>query len=208
MTTPSVGPDLPFAATPSASVAGANSPILSTNGAKTPSALLPTPRNVVIFMTDDAGFSAPECFGGPVHMPTMKRLVDRGVTFNRFHTTAICSPTRAALLTGRNHDAVGIGQISELASDSDGYIGEVPRSEATIAQVLSSHGDDTAAFGWRHNTPTTHITRTGPFDLWPRRLGFRYFYGFMAGETPSTNRACSRTRIRSSRRPPRPRGTT
>jgi arylsulfatase A-like enzyme len=139
--------------------------------------------NIVIFMTDDAGFSNAECFGGPVHMPTLARLAGDGVAYNRFHTTAICSPTRASLLTGRNHHAVGFGQITEFASDFDGYVGEIPRSAATIARVLSDHGYTTGAFGKWHNTPTTHITKTGPFHLWPTGVGFDYFYGFLAGET-------------------------
>ncbi|MEX1288255.1 MAG: sulfatase-like hydrolase/transferase, partial [Acidimicrobiia bacterium] len=138
--------------------------------------------NIVIFMTDDAGFSNAECFGGPVHMPTLARLAGDGVAYNRFHTTAICSPTRASLLTGRNHHAVGFGQITEFATDFDGYVGEIPRSAATIARVLSDHGYTTGAFGKWHNTPTTHITKTGPFHLWPTGVGFDYFYGFLAGE--------------------------
>jgi arylsulfatase len=183
MSTPSSGPDLPFPHTPSASVAGRTLADSHHQWREDPERLPSDPPNIVIFMSDDAGFSAPECFGGPIHMPTMERLANRGLRFNRFHTTAICSPTRAALLTGRNHHAVGFGQISELASDFDGYVGEIPQSASTIAQVLSSHGYDTGAFGKWHNTPITHITPTGPFDLWPTGLGFRYFYGFLAGET-------------------------
>jgi len=182
VTTRSIGPDLPFPQTPSASVAGLTLDDSIHQWRQDPKHLAGDAPNIVVFMTDDAGFSAPECFGGPVHMPTMARLADRGIRYNRFHTTAICSPTRAALLTGRNHHAVGFGQISEFASDFDGYIGEIPRSAATIAQVLSGYGYDTAAFGKWHNTPTTHISPTGPFDLWPTGMGFRYFYGFMAGE--------------------------
>ena len=177
------GPSLPFPQTPSASVAGRTLADSVHTWRQDPERLPENSPNIVIFMSDDAGFSAPECFGGPVHMPTMERLANTGVKYNRFHTTAICSPSRAALLTGRNHHAVGFGQIAEFASDFDGYIGEIPRSAATMAQVLSSYGYDTGAFGKWHNTPTTHITPTGPFDLWPTSLGFRYFYGFMAGET-------------------------
>ena len=183
MSTPSSGPSLPFPQTPSASNAGRTLADSQHQWRRDPDRLGEDPPNVVIFMSDDSGFSTPECFGGPVHMPTMERLANSGIKYNRFHTTAMCSPTRAALLTGRNHHAVGFGQISEFASDFDGYVGEIPRSAATIAQVLSSYGYDTGAFGKWHNTPTTHVTPTGPFDLWPTSLGFRYFYGFMAGET-------------------------
>ena len=139
--------------------------------------------NIVIFMTDDAGFSHPSTFGGPVHTPTLDRLAATGISYNAFHTTAMCSPTRAALLTGRNHHRVGAGQIAELASDWDGYVGKIPKSTATFAQVLSYYGYNTAAFGKWHNTPVTDITRLGPFDRYPTGLGFDYFYGFLAGET-------------------------
>jgi arylsulfatase len=139
--------------------------------------------NIVIFMTDDAGFSNPSTFGGPIHTPTLDRLAASGISYNAFHTTAMCSPTRASLLTGRNHHRVGAGQIAELASDWDGYVGKIPKSTATFAQVLSYYGYNTAAFGKWHNTPVTDITRLGPFDRYPTGLGFDYFYGFLAGET-------------------------
>ncbi|MCU4175328.1 sulfatase-like hydrolase/transferase [Carboxylicivirga sp. N1Y90] len=139
--------------------------------------------NIVIFMTDDAGFSNPEVFGGPVHMPTMERLAKSGISYNAFHTTAMCSPTRASLLTGRNHHRVGAGQIAELASDWDGYVGKIPKSTATFATVLNDYGYNSAAFGKWHNTPATDITKLGPFDRYPTGLGFDHFYGFLAGET-------------------------
>jgi arylsulfatase len=116
-------------------------------------------------------------------MPTLARLADNGIGFNRFHTTAMCSPTRAALLTERNHHHVGAGQIAEFANDFDGYIGEIPKETATVAQVLGDYGYNTAAFGKWHNTPPTHLTPSGPFDQYPTGLGFRHFYGFIAGET-------------------------
>jgi arylsulfatase len=150
---------------------------------KTPDRLPADAPNIVIFMTDDAGFSNPETFGGPIHMPTLDRLAKSGISYNAFHTTAMCSPTRAALLTGRNHHRVGAGQIAEMASDWDGYVGKIPKSTATFAQVLSYYGYNTAAFGKWHNTPITDITRLGPFDRYPTGLGFDYFYGFLAGET-------------------------
>ncbi len=116
-------------------------------------------------------------------MPTMARLAESGISYNAFHTTAMCSPTRASLLTGRNHHRVGAGQIAEFASDWDGYVGKIPKSTATVAQVLSYYGYNTAAFGKWHNTPVTDITKLGPFDRYPTGLGFDYFYGFIAGET-------------------------
>ena len=139
--------------------------------------------NIVIFMADDAGFSNPSTFGGPVHTPTLDRLAASGISYNAFHTTAMCSPTRAALLTGRNHHRVGAGQIAEFASDWDGYVGSIPKSTATFPQVLSYYGYNTAAFGKWHNTPVTDVTKLGPFDRYPTGLGFDYFYGFIAGET-------------------------
>ena len=139
--------------------------------------------NIVIFMTDDAGFSNPDTFGGPVHMPTMTRLAESGISYNAFHTTAMCSPTRAALLKGRNQHRVGAGQIAELSSDWDGYVGKIPKSTATFATVLNDYGYNTAAFGKWHNTPITDITKLGPFDRYPTGLGFDYFYGFLAGES-------------------------
>lgn len=139
--------------------------------------------NIVIFMTDDAGFSNPSTFGGPVATPTLDRLAKSGISYNAFHTTAMCSPTRASLLTGRNHHKVGAGQIAEFASDWDGYVGKIPKTTATFARVLNEYGYNTAAFGKWHNTPVTDLTALGPFDRYPTGLGFDYFYGFLAGET-------------------------
>ena len=139
--------------------------------------------NIVIFMSDDAGFSNPSTFGGPVHTPTLDRLAKSGISYNAFHTTAQCSATRSSLLTGRNHHRVGAGQIAEFASDWDGYVGVIPKSTATFPQVLSDYGYNTAAFGKWPNTPVTDITKVGPFDRYPTSMGFDYFYGFMAGET-------------------------
>ena len=139
--------------------------------------------NIIIFMTDDTGFSNTETFGGPIHTPTLNKLAEEGVKYNEFHTTAMCSPTRAAMLTGRNHHHVGYGQIAEFASDWDGYIGAIPKETATLPQILGAYGYTTSAFGKWHNTPTTDLTPTGPFDQWPTGLGFDYFYGFIAGET-------------------------
>ena len=112
----------------------------------------------------------------------MDRLRDEGIAYNRFHTTAMCSPTRASLLTGRNHHRVGNGQIAELANDWDGYSGHIPKSSALAAEVLKDYGYSTAAFGKWHNTPAEETTAAGPFENWPTGLGFEYFYGFLAGE--------------------------
>ena len=177
------GSILPFPEPPSASTTGKTLKDSKHQWRKTPNRLPKDAPNIVIFMTDDAGFSNPETFGGPIHMPTMDRLAKSGISYNAFHTTAMCSPTRAALLTGRNHHRVGAGQIAELASDWDGYVGKIPKSTTTFAQVLSYYGYNTAAFGKWHNTPITDITRLGPFDRYPTGLGFDYFYGFLAGET-------------------------
>jgi len=174
---------LPFPEPTSASVTGKTLKDSKHQWRKVESHLPKDAPNIVIFMTDDAGFSNAETFGGPVHTPTLERLAKAGISYNEFHTTAQCSATRAALLTGRNHHRVGAGQIAELASDWDGYVGKIPKSTATFAQVLSYYGYNTAAFGKWHNTPVTDITKLGPFDRYPTGLGFDYFYGFLAGET-------------------------
>ena len=183
MTTQPLGPTLPFPPTPSASTVGRTLDESEHHWRRTPRRIPDDAPHIVIFLTDDSGFSNLETFGGPVHSPTMTRLHDRGVAYNRFHTTAMCSPTRASLLTGRNHHRVGAGIIAEFANDFDGYIGEIPRSSATMARVLTDYGYDTAAFGKWHNTPITALTPAGPFDQYPTGLGFNYFYGFIAGET-------------------------
>ena len=139
--------------------------------------------NVLIVLLDDVGFGQASTFGGEINTPTLTKLADQGIRFNTFHTTAICSPTRAALLTGRNHQRVGNGTIAERAVDWDGYTGVIPKSSATIAEVLRHYGYKTAAFGKWHNTPADQTTAMGPFDRWPTGHGFDYFYGFLAGET-------------------------
>jgi arylsulfatase A-like enzyme len=138
--------------------------------------------NILIVMFDDAGFGQPDTFGGEIHTPTLTRLANAGIAYNAFHTTAMCSPTRAALMTGRNHHRVGAGQIAEFANDWDGYTGVIPRSSATIAEVLRYYGYATSAFGKDHNTPVEQIAN-GPYDRTPTGRGFDYFYGFIAGET-------------------------
>jgi arylsulfatase A-like enzyme len=139
--------------------------------------------NVLLILTDDVGFGAASTFGGPIPTPSLDRLAAEGLTYNRFHTTAMCSPTRAALLTGRNHHAVHNGIVANLTTGFPGYDNELPKSAATIAEILRQNGYGTAMFGKHHNAPEHHVSAAGPFDLWPTRLGFDYFYGFMAAET-------------------------
>lgn len=138
--------------------------------------------NVLIILTDDVGFAASSTFGGPIPTPTFDRLAANGLKYNRFHTTALCSPTRAALLTGRNHHSVGTGVIQELGTGYPGYTSVIPKSAATIAEVLRLNGYATAQFGKNHNTPDWQNNPSGPFDNWPNGLGFDYFYGFNSGE--------------------------
>jgi arylsulfatase len=138
--------------------------------------------NILIILTDDLGPGTPSTYGGEINTPTLSRVAQMGISFNRFHSTAMCSPTRASLLTGRNHTFVGNGQISALANEFDGFTGIVPKSSATVAEVLKDYGYNTAAFGKWHNTPEDQITSKGPFDYWPTGYGFEYFYGFLAGE--------------------------
>ena len=179
------GSVLPFPPAPSASVAG---PSLqeSKHLRRVEKSHLPADApNIVIIMLDDVGFGHPDTFGGPIHTPTLSRIAREGISYNAFHTTSICSPTRASLLTGRNHQRVGSGTIAERAVDWDGYTGVIPRTSATIAKVLGAYGYKTAAFGKWHNTPVVDTTAMGPFTLWPtgEGIGFDYFYGFLAGET-------------------------
>lgn len=138
--------------------------------------------NVLVVLVDDMGFGAPSAFGGPCHMPTADRLADGGLRYSRFHVTAICSPTRQSLLTGRNHHSVGMGVTTEMASAAPGYNGIRPRSAATLAQVLGSNGYNTGAFGKWHQTPARDVSPAGPFDRWPTGEGFEQFYGFVCAE--------------------------
>jgi arylsulfatase A-like enzyme len=139
--------------------------------------------HILIVLLDDVGFGVADTFGGEVHTPTLSRLADTGLRYTCFHTTSICSPTRAALLTGRNHTRVGSGTIAERAVAFDGYTGVIPKTAATVAEVLRHYGYRTAAFGKWHNTPATETTAIGPKDRWPTNYGFDEFYGFLAGET-------------------------
>ncbi len=139
--------------------------------------------NVLLVLLDDVGFGQASTFGGPVETPNLTRLAAKGLRYNQFHTTALCSPTRAALLTGRNHHSVGTGVVEELATGFPGYTTILPKSAATVAEVLRQNGYNTAAFGKWHNTPDYETSAVGPFDRWPIGLGFEYFYGFLGGDT-------------------------
>lgn len=139
--------------------------------------------NVVIVLIDDMGFGQSSAFGGPVQMPTCERLAKEGLKYNRFHTTALCSPTRMALLTGRNHHSCNTGSIMETATAFPGQTGVRPDSIAPLAEMLRLNGYSTAAFGKYHECPAWEISTSGPFDRWPTRSGFDKFYGFMGGET-------------------------
>jgi arylsulfatase A-like enzyme len=138
--------------------------------------------NVLIVMLDDVGFGASSVFGGPVNMPTAERLAGNGLTYNRFHTTALCSPTRSALLTGRNHHAVGMGGITEIATAAPGYNSIWPNTCAPLAETLKLNGYSTAQFGKCHEVPVWETSPIGPFRQWPTGKGFEYFYGFIGGE--------------------------
>lgn len=177
------GTVLPFPSAPSASLAGPTLQESRHQRRVEPSCLPKDAPNVLIILIDDAGFGVPDTFGGFAHTPTLSRLRDEGISYNRFHTTSICSPTRAALLTGRNHQRVGSGTIAERAVDWDGYTGVIPKTSATIAEILKNYGYKTSAFGKWHNTPADQTTAMGPFTYWPTGYGFEYFYGFLAGET-------------------------
>ncbi|MGE0387379.1 MAG: arylsulfatase [Gammaproteobacteria bacterium] len=139
--------------------------------------------NILLVLTDDVGFGAPSAFGGPVPTPTLERLAAGGLKYNRFHTTAMCSPTRAALLTGRNHHAVATGSLTDFPMGAPGYTGMIPRSAATIAEVLRRNGYNTAAFGKHHNVPHGPFGGAGPNDYLPNSLGFEYFFGFIGSDT-------------------------
>jgi arylsulfatase len=139
--------------------------------------------NVVIVLIDDFGFGHSSAFGGPIQMPTLDRLAGGGLRYNRFHTTALCSPTRTALLTGHNHHANNAGAIMELATAFPGNTGIRPKNITTLAEILRQNGYSTAAFGKYHETPPWEVSASGPYDRWPTGSGFDKFYGFIGGET-------------------------
>src|SRR6478735_8985446 len=139
--------------------------------------------NVLVVLLDDVGFAASSAFGGPCATPTAERLAANGLKYNRFHTTALCAPTRAALLSGRNHHTVGMGVVTELATSAPGYNSLRPNTCAPLAQTLQLNGYSTAQFGKCHEVPVWQTSPMGPFDAWPTGGGFEYFYGFIGGET-------------------------
>jgi arylsulfatase A-like enzyme len=139
--------------------------------------------NVLVVLIDDVGFAASSAFGGPIATPTAERLAANGLKYNRFHTTALCSPTRQALLTGRNHHAVGMGGITEIATSAPGYNSIRPNTCAPLAETLKLNGYSTAQFGKCHEVPVWETSPMGPFSAWPTGSGFEHFYGFIGGET-------------------------
>ena len=139
--------------------------------------------NVLVVLLDDAGFGSSSAFGGPCETPTFERLAGDGLRFNRFHTTALCSPTRQALLTGRNHHAVGMGGITEIATSAPGYNSIRPDTAAPLAETMKLNGYSTAQLGKCHEVPVWETSPMGPFDQWPLGSGFEYFYGFVGAET-------------------------
>ena len=139
--------------------------------------------NVLLIMTDDVGFGAPSTFGGVVPTPSMDRIARAGLRYKNFHSTSLCSPTRAALITGRNHHSVGFGVVGEIATGFPGYNSIIPIEKGTIGTILKANGYATAWFGKDHNTPFYQASQAGPFDQWPNGMGFDYFYGFVGGDT-------------------------
>ncbi len=139
--------------------------------------------NIVLILLDDVGYGAASTFGGPAQTPALDQLAAQGLRYNRFHVTALCSPTRAALLTGRNHHRTSFGTVAEIGTSDRGYNAFWPRSVATLSEILKANGYSTAAIGKWHNTPQWETSPVGPFDRWPTGLGFEYFYGFQGGET-------------------------
>jgi len=139
--------------------------------------------NVLLILTDDVGFGATSTFGGPIQTPNFQRVADNGLRYNMYHTTALCSPTRAALITGRNHHSVASGDITEFATGYPGYNSLVPKSAGSVGAVLRENGYNTSWFGKMHNVPDWMSSQAGPFDLWPNGLGFEYFYGFLDGDS-------------------------
>ncbi len=139
----------------------------------------PGAPNVVLILVDDVGFGTTSTFGGPIPTPVFDKLAAEGLKYNSFHVNSLCSPTRAALLTGRNNHQVGFGSIAEWSAPYPGFNTLLPKSSATIGEVLKENGYSTAAFGKWHNTPMWQVSPAGPFDRWPTSLGFEHFYGFL-----------------------------
>ncbi|WP_027183693.1 arylsulfatase [Desulfovibrio inopinatus] len=138
--------------------------------------------NVLLIMTDDSGYGVPSTFGGVIPTPALDRIAQNGLRYTNFNSTALCSPTRAALITGRNHHSVGFGVIAEQATGYPGYDSFITKDNATIGRILKDHGYRTSWFGKDHNTPAFQASQNGPFDQWPIGMGFEYFYGFVGGD--------------------------
>jgi arylsulfatase len=139
--------------------------------------------NIVLIMTDDTGFGAGSTFGGVIPMPTLDRLAKMGLRYTNMNSTALCSPSRAAIITGRNHHSAGFGVVTEQATGFPGYDGIIQKNTATIGEILRQNGYTTSWFGKDHNTPSFEASQAGPFDRWPTGMGFDYFYGFVGGDT-------------------------
>ena len=139
--------------------------------------------NVLLIMTDDTGFGATSTFGGPIPTPNFDRVAKNGLKYNHFHTTALCSPTRAALLTGRNHHTCGMASITEFATGYPGYTSLIPKSVGSIGNILVNNGYNTSWFGKHHLVPEWMQGPGGPYDQWAAGLGFDYFYGFLGGDS-------------------------
>ena len=139
--------------------------------------------NVLLIMTDYQGYGVSGTFGGVIPTPALERVAQTGLRYTQFHSTALCSPTRAALITGRNHHSVGFGVITELSTGYPGYDSVLGVENTTIGTILRDNGYATSWFGKNHNTPGFQYSIAGPFDQWPSGMGFEYFYGFMGGET-------------------------
>jgi len=138
--------------------------------------------NVLLIMTDDDGFGSPSTFGGVIPTPALDRIAKSGLRFTNFHSTSLCSPTRAAIITGRNHHSVGFGVVGEIATGFPGYDSIIPIEKGTIGTILKGNGYATSWFGKDHNTPAFTASQIGPFNQWPTGMGFEYFYGFVGGD--------------------------
>ena len=138
--------------------------------------------NILLIMTDDTGFGVTSTFGGVVPTPTLDRIAANGLRFTNFNSTALCSPTRAAIITGRNHHSMGFGVVAEQSTGYPGYNSIMTRDKATVGKILKDNGYRTSWFGKEHNTPEFQASQAGPFDQWPIGMGFDYFYGFVGGD--------------------------
>ncbi len=139
--------------------------------------------NVLLILIDDEGYGAPSTFGGVIPTPALDAVAAQGLRYTNFHTTSLCSPTRAALITGRNHHSVGFGVISEQSTGFPGYNSIIGKDSATIGRILRENGYRTSWYGKDHNVPTFAASQAGPFDQWPTGMGFEHFYGFVGGNS-------------------------